>query len=667
MSSKFPVLDNRPIDQWRVTELKEELKRRKLTVKGLKDDLVRRLDEALRNEIGISEEEQLIENEKDSTMDEVNGVEPEPESFLKGKDTETASNKTHVVEDVREKGKNDAHNLDSNVIVSSEGIVQDGELTVGTDSTEVLSEPVGVADSVQTNITVSENVVIHVDSTVQESQKIKTQIENDASSAQELQNIETQIEEDTKPTLKENSFSPKHHDGDGVLSLSDSNNQVSEVSPTLGFQVKSDSISTDSVSINEKNELKDSLNNDNCHIDIAVLKPEMVQPSLIDIPHSGGVISSPLDDQKPFENQGSIDVIDDTNVDLSKKNDNAEKLNLDRSSGDDSMEEDMLDIKQIDSNHNSDEVGDRVELDVCIVDEETVEATGGYSDKKDISTEKNIVAVPAEKRKLEDQDVLNSNEPPKRQRRWNSEALKVPEPQTSIRTPSTTPKDAFQPTIQKRSFTRSDSALSGGDTPKERIVPPSPKSPTTSLRIDRFLRPFTLKAVQELLAKTGSVSSFWMDHIKTHCYVTYSSVEEAAETRKALYNLQWPTNGGRLLVADFVDPQEVQLRTVAPPSPAATINTTQSTPTTPSLPHPSPRQHISKQQLPPPPPLPSNPPVALERVQLPPAPPLAKKPDPPIVTLDDLFRKTRTTPRIYYLPLSEEQVAGKLAALGKRT
>jgi hypothetical protein len=51
-------------------------------------------------------------------------------------------------------------------------------------------------------------------------------------------------------------------------------------------------------------------------------------------------------------------------------------------------------------------------------------------------------------------------------------------------------------------------------------VPPSQKPATTSLRIDRFVRPFTLRAVQELLGKTGSVCSFWMDHIKTHCYVT---------------------------------------------------------------------------------------------------------------------------------------------------
>ncbi|GJX50906.1 apoptotic chromatin condensation inducer in the nucleus-like protein, partial [Tanacetum coccineum] len=76
-----------------------------------------------------------------------------------------------------------------------------------------------------------------------------------------------------------------------------------------------------------------------------------------------------------------------------------------------------------------------------------------------------------------------------------------------------------------------------------------------------------------------------------------------------------------------------------------------------------------QQQLPPPPPLPLPPPPPLSypptprEAALPPPPPLPEKLEPPIVTLDDLFRKTRTTPRIYYLPLSEEQVAAKLKGL----
>ena len=149
----------------------------------------------------------------------------------------------------------------------------------------------------------------------------------------------------------------------------------------------------------------------------------------------------------------------------------------------------------------------------------------------------------------------------------------------------------------------------------------------------------------------------------------YSSVEEAIETRNSVYNLQWPPNGGHLLVADFVDPQEVKIRLEAPPQTPTTPGTSGSTapqaqPT--SQPQPSPRQQVSRQQLPLPsalpPPLPlSNPPPDRERL----TPPSPEKLDPPIVTLDDLFRKTKATPRIYYLPLSEEQVAAKRAARGR--
>ena len=150
----------------------------------------------------------------------------------------------------------------------------------------------------------------------------------------------------------------------------------------------------------------------------------------------------------------------------------------------------------------------------------------------------------------------------------------------------------------------------------------------------------------------------------------YSSVDEAVETRDAVYNLQWPPNGGRLLLAEFVEPEEVKMKLEAPLIPAAPVSSAPIVPPTPptSQPEPSPRQHQEQRRpvpvtLPPPPPLSKLPPAARER--LPSPPPLPEKVDPPIVTLDDLFRKTRATPRIYYLPLSEEQVAAKLEAQGK--
>ncbi|KAI3830841.1 hypothetical protein MKW92_001798, partial [Papaver armeniacum] len=55
-----------------------------------------------------------------------------------------------------------------------------------------------------------------------------------------------------------------------------------------------------------------------------------------------------------------------------------------------------------------------------------------------------------------------------------------------------------------------------------------------------------------------------------------SSVEEAVETGNALYDSQWPTNGGKLLVADFVDPQDVKTRAEAPI--AAPVSTNRKTP-----------------------------------------------------------------------------------------
>jgi hypothetical protein len=50
MATLLTDLRNRPLEQWKVTELKDELKRRNITTKGVKDDLVKRLEEAIRND-----------------------------------------------------------------------------------------------------------------------------------------------------------------------------------------------------------------------------------------------------------------------------------------------------------------------------------------------------------------------------------------------------------------------------------------------------------------------------------------------------------------------------------------------------------------------------------------------------------------------------------------
>ncbi|KAL6222992.1 hypothetical protein ACLB2K_006382 [Fragaria x ananassa] len=748
MSSPYPKLDNRTIDQWKVTELKEELKRRKLTTKGLKEDLIKRLDEAIRvereaakrlereNAVRLERENaERLERENAERLERENAerlrrenaerlqrenaerlrrenaerlqrenaekIEREnAENIIEGNDEKVANGfnvdgEPHGVDaktstgfiDGQEKAENTV--IDGSAEALNQGNFEEDYVLVDKQDAAIVGEELIVqSTTVETTVTVTENVVAYLDlggegSQNTEAKKInedpKPQLENEdpvpllesLDSKPQLENV------DPKPQLESESLdaTPK----DAMLDSSAPNYQVSEVSTVLGSEVKYDYISTDSVSINEKTELKDNIIADHVKLELDV-KPEMVEPSSSDVVPVNGD-SHPMDVEEPPESKASVRERDDnydTNADISKKNDSAdvgysEKLNLERSSGDDSMDEDVLDNKQFDSKYSSDYVGDKAEKTEVptAVEDSHVDVVGDdmSSDKVDTSDDnKNHPALPAEKRKL---NAVATNEPAVKRRRWNSESLKVPEPQNSIQTPTTTPKDTSQTPILKRNFSRSNSTMSE-DTPKERVVPPSQKPPTNSLKIDHFLRPFTLKAVHELLGKTGKVTDFWMDQIKTHCFVTYSSVEEAVETRNGVYNLQWPTNGGRLLVADFVDPQEVQTRVQNPQTPVTPV----SAPVAPAISataqhQPSPRlsRQQLQQQLPPPPSLP--PPLPLsslppkERLPLPPPPPLLEKVDPPLVTLDDLFRKTKATPRIYYLPLSQEQVEAKLAAQGR--
>ncbi|KAJ0987380.1 hypothetical protein J5N97_005736 [Dioscorea zingiberensis] len=639
MSSKYPVLDNRPIDQWKVTELKEELRRRGYPLRGLKEELVRRLDEAIREEKGVEA------NSEEEHSEESNGFDPDsgPQDNCDKVETQelTAEDDAGVAVDKNLKIDSgeatvDAgnSNIDVNQDVEPQGM---DEIPITSSTVTVEKMPVSNVSVEASDVAVSQSVITQVDSSIQVTANEKSM--------------------DSEPPLE-----------DVKLSVSEENNQVSEVSH-LEFQVKCESISTDYVSINEKNEQKDNFNANNFPLELEVVKSEMVQPSSSNCPPIGGYKHPKDVDKEPGESQASLEDIDikhATDVALSEKNDSTderapEKLNLDRSPNDVSVEEDVLDNKHVDS--QSVGMEEKTELsELNDIGEQSVvdvmEADSPPGKKTTVIDEKMQPAPVTGKRQSEAVEV---KEPVKRQRRWNSETIKVPDIQTPNLISSNTPKES-QPT-PRRAFTRSDSTLSGGS-PKERIVPPSEKPATTSLRIDRFLRPFTLKAVRELLSKTGSVSEFWMDHIKTHCYVTYSSLEEAVATRDAVYNLQWPPNGGRLLVAEFVDPQEVKARIEAPPESPVPVSPNPTTPTTPSFqqarhPQPSHQQGTPRQQLPPaatlppPPPLSNLPPV---REQLPPPPPLQMKPEPPVVTLDDLFKKTKTTPRIYYLPLSEKQL-----------
>ncbi|KAJ3700081.1 hypothetical protein LUZ61_003786 [Rhynchospora tenuis] len=651
--SPYPVLNNKPIDQWKVTELKDELKRRKLPLRGLKDELVRRLDEALRLEAELEKENEAEEEEVETppihSRPEVEVEEAPPVQQVEEVKEAPVVQQVEEVKEVPVVQQEEIERVEEAPVLLKEESME-------ADPKEELENPVDapVADKI-------ENIDVKMD----ERDDSVTKMEEPKPEAAAVEPVSAsnpcdEILQTGAEELKPGQAKPEE--------------QVSLVGPNTGSQAKCESISSNESSkcINVENKLKDNLNADNFDLEKQVEVKHDIQDDKNKELVKNQVNTSSLEGEN-YENTPSNDI----NSSIDADGGSPEKLNLDRSSGDESMEADLTE----NSKPSVESMGGGAQE---MVKEEVDSVIAPDTDKMDTAAAEEVkpaVAAPSEKRKLEAQELApNNNENFKRQRRWNAESQKVSNLPSS-------PKDLAPPAPPKRTFNRSDSNISSGS-PKERTVPPSQKPSTNSLRIDKFVRPFTLKAVQELLGKTGTVSSFWMDHIKTHCYVTYSSVEEAIATRNAVYNLQWPPNGGNQLIAEFVEPQEVKQRLEAPPqSPAVVAPPTVSPqPNLATTPKPSPggqtaaQQHpFSRQnstarnqqeqvQLPPPPPLPApgsgN--VKPVRERLPPPPPLKKTdPQPAVVTLDDLFRKTKAAPRIYYLPLSEETVAAKLAARAK--
>ncbi|GJN12965.1 hypothetical protein PR202_ga31294 [Eleusine coracana subsp. coracana] len=678
--SSYPVLNNRPIDQWRVTDLKDELRKRRLPVKGLKEELVRRLFDSIQNEQAASEvTEDVGLNAADDLQPDINVTQETTVTITEVRQETTVQVKqvdvpgSEVGQESMISGVGGPSTADVEASLS-EATAAEGEMPESNAGENLAFQEVqphmeSVADPVHKNTS-----DVRTDETIIVNDELSTDVKLDLTAPEvmsdtiEAHKIEKQdsapapvdaLTSDADPMDTDVSAAPVSDDGDKLTPnnglgssiydeeckdskflnedhesiISKPNNQVPEVSPDLGSQIKCESISSDDKSTKKNNSIEDNSNANNFDLELEA-KPKMVEPSS-GITSLGGDLQ-PLDDGKELvKNQASLEHIHATdNVDSYKKDSpeggSPEKLNLDQSSGDESMEEDVMESKQVESSMKSDGLRETTELSSKDVKEVTlpdsaVEASS--VDTKEVIAEEKP-AAPAEKRKQQAEEIVANAEPIKRQRRWTGESGKVPERQTISQTVSEAPKDVFQPAL-KRSFGRSDSTASGGS-PKEQIVPPSQKTATASLRIDRF----------------------------------FSSVDEAVATRNAVYNLQWPPNNGNHLVAEFVDPQEVKLK-LEPPLPAAPISpaTASKTPTAqpaqanPSVPH----QAASPREQLPPPPLLAKPPTsdpASARERLPPTP---KKPEPPVVTLDDLFRKTQASPRIYYLPLSEEEVAAKLA------
>ncbi|KAL4199326.1 hypothetical protein AMTRI_Chr03g144390 [Amborella trichopoda] len=533
MPSKYPVLGNRPLEQWKVAVLKDELWRRNMITKGLKEDLLKRLSEAILNDENCVQENvgdgldtevipQVQQNDRFGKCTSAEAQESELTDSMKIETSEFMvtfpTGSTEVSISVSHSPVKQIESVEKQS--SYESLKEDKASKSPNKSEEpnlCRHEPVIEGEASRCPIKTEEPNLCNPNSQVSEKGPNKS---DEPNLVNQIESIDKQCKHEP---VKEDeaSRSPIKSEKPNLLNP---NSQVSEkVSPISGVLLKSDS-----------NELKDNLNADNLDLELEASNPEGAYQSSTEVPPVGEL----------YEIDETLAA--GTHADLIKKVDSADggssvKLNLDRSSVDESLEDDGLESKQSDVIQNTVEVRDKDEVSKLCPIKEDIASVSAVADSS--PNEKNVIVDRSndsvnigEKRKIEgDQEAPRVNDPSKRQRRWNSEPDRVSESHNSLLLPLTT-------------LSNPDSPDNGG-APKECIVPSSEKPATTSLRIDQFLCPFTLKTVQELLAKTGTVSKFWMDHIKTHCYVTYSSEEEAMATRNALYNIQWPSNGGRCCTA----------------------------------------------------------------------------------------------------------------------
>uniref|UniRef100_A0A096MF07 SAP domain-containing protein n=1 Tax=Poecilia formosa TaxID=48698 RepID=A0A096MF07_POEFO len=122
-----------------------------------------------------------------------------------------------------------------------------------------------------------------------------------------------------------------------------------------------------------------------------------------------------------------------------------------------------------------------------------------------------------------------------------------------------TPSD----TLIRRSISQQKTGVSITiDDPVRTARQPSPPRGQVSsiVHIWNLVRPFTLGQLKELLSRTGTLveDGFWIDKIKSHCYVTYSSTEEAVATRAALHGVKWPQSNPKVLRVDFCQQDELR-------------------------------------------------------------------------------------------------------------
>uniref|UniRef100_A0A7S0WJY6 RRM domain-containing protein n=1 Tax=Chlamydomonas leiostraca TaxID=1034604 RepID=A0A7S0WJY6_9CHLO len=126
---------------------------------------------------------------------------------------------------------------------------------------------------------------------------------------------------------------------------------------------------------------------------------------------------------------------------------------------------------------------------------------------------------------------------------------------TPAAAPAPSPKPAAAAAAAKQLVSPKAKAAAAPAEP-EPAAPPA--DPTTSVKIENLVRPFTENALKQLISKTGTIKDMWMPSIKTHAFVIFESVEQASATYAALHGQQWPQGTPKKLSLTFISEEAAQ-------------------------------------------------------------------------------------------------------------
>lgn len=108
-------------------------------------------------------------------------------------------------------------------------------------------------------------------------------------------------------------------------------------------------------------------------------------------------------------------------------------------------------------------------------------------------------------------------------------------------------------------FNANENNMPHKEMPSEEIreVSPAKNVESTVLFITGLVRPYTIMQLKKLLGVTGDDNKFWIDKIKSKCYIAYNTVEEAVKVRNEIHNLKWPQSSPKILKSEFATLEDI--------------------------------------------------------------------------------------------------------------